>query len=105
MGLKKERKKTYYVSTCEICGKEFEVSKDSIEKTCYACKTDKAIKKAKEDLSSFIDAKIKNMEPEHFGHCTSSDMINSIEIETIEGKHIILTAGGYDERYIEWREK
>ena len=105
MGLKKKRIKTYYVHVCEICEKEFEVSKDSTEKICYACKTDKAIKKAKEDLSFFIDAKIKNIEPEHFGHCTSSDMINSIEIETVEGKHIILTVGGWDEQYIEWREK
>jgi len=105
MSIKKHREGTYYVNKCISCGSDFEVAKDSTTETCYKCQTEEAILRSKEKLAFFIDAKIINIEPEVMGHLTASDEIESIEVETTDGKRILFRVGGYDEHYIEWDEE
>lgn len=104
MTIEKERKSAYYVIICDTCGEETEVNKYSNETTCYACRTKKAIEKAKKNLSFLIGARIVNIEPCDNGCCTNIGEIDSIKVETNTGKRITFSVGDWNEYYIEWNE-
>lgn len=105
MTIKKCRKSVYYVTKCNICGKEIEVDKDDINITCYDCITKIAVEKAEKKLSFLIGAKIINVVVCENGSYTDDTEIDSICVETDTGIKIVFQAGGWEEHYIEWSDK
>ena len=101
---KKTEERTFYVQTCERCGKDFEVTRDNKTAMCYDCQTAIAREKAMADGQFLLGAVIIAFEPKSHGHLTGYDELDSVTVRTQDGRTIELTGGGYDERCIEWEE-
>ncbi len=104
--MRKARKtETIYLQKCDTCGKEFEVSKDSQEITCYECRSKAAMEKAQGEAdATLVGAVIVSVELKGYGTSTDSSELTSLKAKTKEGKLIEFEAEGWDERYIGWGE-
>ncbi|KKK91160.1 hypothetical protein LCGC14_2715750 [marine sediment metagenome] len=102
---KKVERISYYYLPCDVCGKDVNVSKDREEpETCYDCQTEQAGKKAIDAGQFLIGAKIVELIPKYNGSYTNVDELSSLKVITSDNKVIEFTAGGWDERHIEWDE-
>lgn len=97
----RQRTETYYVTTCMVCGKEFEVPDDSVRRICHRCEEKKDAKKALDDLAFLVGAKITAVTPV-VG--SSGYHMEEIAIVTRIGVKMVLRAGGWgdSEPYIEY---
>ena len=95
-------RKTITVEDCDVCGKEYEIGdfyKDSI---CYDCKTQQAVNKALDEAGFLLNATIISINLVEQGVYASADDIESINIQTRDGKRFNLSVEGYDEHCIGW---
>ena len=95
------RRDVIYVQKCSLCGEDVKVSKDSTEPvTCYDCDVKSAYERALSEGQFLIGAEIVGFEL----MSEDIDELSSLKVRTKDGKVIEFTAGGWDERYIEWEE-
>ena len=99
----KIREVEYYVMTCSVCNKEYEISKDYVGTICHHCKTALQQAEAKKELNDkFCGCKIVDIEP--FDILSSE--IASFTIQNKEGKKFKFEVNSYydDARLIIYEE-
>ena len=89
---------TYWVMDCAECGREFEVVPSNPEKTCPLCRDKAAVNKAMKAIEWMIGAKVLEVKP--MGG--DEDELDFVRLQAEDGRIFDLTAGGWEERYIEW---
>jgi len=92
--------RSYWVADCAKCGIEFEVYPLDLdpEKMCPSCQRRTAMDEALAALRWMIDAKV--LEVKSAGG--DADELEFVRLQAEDGRIFDLTAGGWEERYIEW---